>query len=258
MSKPCRRERDCKLLIVLSLSCGLWTCHSLRLADKRPNWWKHRVLKLRVRNNTYSGVRASPVASRSLGQKASSPRFHLVASVRGCSVDQRVDQDALRQKSMVVWESIDLEEEPIITTVILFWSDNWQTPVKISPTTPQGGFDAAAAREGQKSARSRSSSVIEAIMWTGAEVRRISLTGLPYKQPGSEPLLQSTQLVSEKTKSKAASARASRASNTLRKNRDGEEKRSERGAEARAARKQQVWAALSHLSVIFTPSFGFE
>ena len=83
MIKPCRRERDCKLLIVLSLSCGLWTCHSLRLADKRPNWWKHRVLKLRVRNNTYSGVRASPVASRSLGQQPSSPRFHLVASVRG-------------------------------------------------------------------------------------------------------------------------------------------------------------------------------
>ena len=62
----------------------------------------------------------------------------------------------------------------------------------------------------------------------------------PYKQEGSEPLLQSPQLVSEKTKSKAASARASRASNTLRKNRDGEEKRSERGSEARAARKQQV------------------
>ena len=72
------------------------------------------------------------------------PRFHLVASVRGCSVDQRVDQDAPRQKSMVVWESIELEEEPIITTVILFWSDNWQTPVKICPTTPQGGFDATA------------------------------------------------------------------------------------------------------------------
>ena len=140
MIKPCRRERDCKLLIVLSLSCGLWTCHSLRLADKRPNWWKHRVLKLRVRNNTYSGVRASPVASRGLGQKASSPRFHLVASVRGCSVDQRVDQDALRQKSMVVWESIDLEEEPIITTVILFWSDNWQTPVKICPNDPPRWF----------------------------------------------------------------------------------------------------------------------
>ena len=61
----------------------------------------------------------------------------------------------------------------------------------------------------------------------------------PYKQEGSEPLLQSPQLASEKTKSKAP-AHAVRAIKHVAEKARREEKGSEHGLEARAARKQQV------------------
>ena len=68
-----------------------------------------------------------------------------------------MDQDVLRQKRMVLWESTEMEEESI-TTVSLFNRDSANTSENLPPKV-------VSKQEGQKSGKSvEPPSVIEAIM----------------------------------------------------------------------------------------------